>query len=188
MEELKQDKIRDIYYVTGFITGIIIGGIMRELKQWINCLIGKHEWKEEGTGKDNKIVCFCKYCGKIITVEKKINERAKRASETNGSPYLESINWSTGEHSYFIPYYKLVRQYEGETVANNLATAKDIQASNTMEGLIKEYHWNEKYAKQQAKKEKKRNVYLIPIVNCSGYRYATEQEIKELKQTKDKTI
>jgi hypothetical protein len=133
---------------------------MEELKHWINCLFEKHEWKEDdATGlavKDNKIICFCKYCGKIITVEKRVNERAKRAEETKGEPYIYPIDFVTMRALYFIPYYKLVRQYAGETVANNYNTAKNIQASNTMEGLIKEYERNEKYAEEQGKKQKKK--------------------------------
>ena len=131
---------------------------MSELKQWIKCLTERHEWKEEGTGKHNKIVCFCKYCGKVITIEKIVNEREQRAKETDGNPYGEAEHcfglWS-GQVNWFVPYYKLVRQYAGETIANNYKTAKQIQANNTMEGLIKKYQQNMKYAEQQAKKQKK---------------------------------
>lgn len=35
----------------------------------LKCLFKGHRYKSEGIGKENKIVCFCRNCFKIITVE-----------------------------------------------------------------------------------------------------------------------
>lgn len=98
----------------------------------IQCLLGKHEWREDGIKADHTVYAYCKYCDERITIEKRICEREKNAYATNGEPYWEN-------NMYFVPTFRLKRVYSGETVCNDYECAKNIQSNNTLNGLIKEY-------------------------------------------------
>jgi hypothetical protein len=79
---------------------------------------------------------------------------------------LDCINHTTGENIWFVPYYELVRKYAGETVTGNITTAKQIQAYNTMEALIKQYNQHKKLA--QNNKNNTNTIARFRIVDDKG--------------------